>query len=118
MPLPTFTPPVAPSPGTTDKPEFKVLVADFGDGYTQGSADGLNNVQRVLSLNWETLTPAQCNTIMNFLKGTKGTGIFYYTPSNEATALKWTCSEVSDKRGEGGLRSVTATFRQSFNLAT
>lgn len=118
MPLPTFIPPIAPSPGTTDKPEFKVLTADFGEGYTQSAGDGVNNVRRVLSLTWETLLPAQAAVITDFIKARRGFGIFYYTPSNETKALKWTCNDFSDKRGEGGLRTVSATFRQSFNLAT
>ena len=62
----TFTPPYAPIPGTEDKPEYKILQADFGDGYTQSTADGLNNVRRVLTVAWDGLTVAEANAIINF----------------------------------------------------
>lgn len=116
--IPTFTPPVPPSPGTTNKPEFRVLEADFGDGYSAAAGDGINSVRDVLSLEWATLTPTQAVAITEFLRGLKGVGKFWYTPSDETKARKWTCKDYSDKRGEGGMRSVTATFRQSFNLST
>lgn len=118
MTLPTFTPPVPPSPGTTNKPEFRVLSAGFGDSYSQDAPDGINNVRKVLSLAWDTLLPIQAKAITDFLEATRGAGIFYYTPSNEAVPIKWTCREFSDRRGEAGMRTVSATFRQSFNLAT
>lgn len=117
MAIETFVPPIPPSPGTSNKPEFKVLEAEFGDGYTQAGADGLNNIRDVLSLEWETLTPAQAEAIITFIRRQYGARPFWYTPSN-GVRQKWTCKEYTDKRGEGGLRTVTATFRQSFNLVT
>lgn len=118
MALQTFRPPVAPSPGTTNKPEFKTLEADFGDGYSQAGPDGINNVRDILSLSWETLLPSEAKLITDFLRARKGAEPFWYTRSNDTVAKKWTCKEISDKAGEGGLRTVTATFRQSFNLET
>ena len=112
----TFTPPYAPIPGTEDKPEYKILQADFGDGYTQATADGLNNVRRVLTVAWDGLTVAEANAIINFFTIRQGCQPFYYTPSNEATPVKWTCKDHSLVRGQGGLRKVSATFRQSFAL--
>ena len=38
-----FTPSVPPSPGTGDAPEISLNEADFGDGYTQSSPNGINN---------------------------------------------------------------------------
>lgn len=117
MALPTFTPPVPPSPGTTNKPEFAIHEAPFGDGYTGAAAAGLNNVRDVLTLSWDVLLPGQAALITRFLSDRRGVGVFYYTPSNEGAPLKWTCKEFTDKRGEAGMRTVTATFRRSFNPA-
>lgn len=116
MALQIFTPAVPPSPGTTDKPEFKVLRADFGDGYSAAAPNGLNSVRRVLSLAWDTLLPEQARAITGFLQARAGAEAFFYTPSDEQAPVRWTCEDYTDKRGEGGLRTVTATFRQSFNL--
>ena len=72
MAFPTFTPPVPPSPGTANKPKVKLLKAEFGDGYTQTTRDGLNHVRRTLSLKWEFLTPTQAKTISAPLAASRG----------------------------------------------
>lgn len=118
MATPTFTPFRAPDQGTNDKPEFKLRKATFGDGYTQAVPDGLNAVRRVLSLTWGGLTPAQAATIVNFIILQRGATAFWYTPSDEATPVLWTCEDYGDTRGQGGLREIKATFRQSFNPTT
>lgn len=115
MTVPTFTPFRAPRQGTADKPEFKLLSADFGDGYTQEGRQ-LNNIRRVLTLGWEAMTPTQAASIINFIVGQHGTDPFYYTPSDETIPVLWTCKDYSDERGQGGLRTVSLTLRQSFNL--
>lgn len=112
----TFTPPIAPSPGTTVKPTFKLLKAEFGDGYTQTTRHGLNHRRRSISLTWETLTPAQAATIIDFLNARGGDEPFWYTPSDELVPILWTCEEFEDKRKQGGLRTVSAVFVESFNL--
>jgi len=117
MTLATFTPPIAPSPGTTDKPKVKILKADFGDGYSQWAPDGLNNIRRTLSLTWEVLLPAQALAITSFMFTQAAAALpFYYTPSDETTAVKWTCDNWEDKRGDNGIRTVVATLEQSFAL--
>lgn len=116
MTIQTFNPPVRPSPGTRRKPEIKTLVAEFGDGYTQETEDGLNNIRRVMSLRWEVLTPAQADTIEEFLTQHRGTKVFLWTPSNSATPIRWTCKEW--ERIDDKVHSITATFRESFNYAT
>lgn len=117
MTLATFTPPRAPSPGTADKPKVKWLKSDFGDGYSSYAPDGLNNIKRTLSLTWEDCLPTQATSITSFLFAQAALAMpFYYTPSDETTPVKWTCENWEDKRGDGGLRTVTATFDQSFAL--
>jgi phage-related protein len=111
-----FYPPVPPSPGTADKPEVKLFKADFGDGYTQATPAGLNHIRRVLSLRWDMLIPDDCQTILDFLEDHAGCTPFYYAPSDEADPIKWTCEDWSDARLNNGLRSLTATLKQSFTL--
>ena len=118
MSFATFTPPIAPSPGTQVKPKIKLLKAEFGDGYTQYTPDGLNSIKRSLTLNWETLLPSQAASIVSFLTAQGGYKPFYYTPSDETTPIKWLCEVWDDKRGNGGLRTVNATFEESFNIGT
>jgi phage-related protein len=118
MTIQTFTPPRAPDPGSEDSPKIKLLEAEFGDGYTQASPDGINHIRRNMTLSWEFLSPTQALVITNFLQARGGYEPFWWTPSNESTAVKWTCKEWRTKREKGGLVTVNATFIQSFNLLT
>ncbi len=114
MPYTTFIPPVPPSPGTSDTPKIRKLEAEFGDGYSQAVPDGINHIRREMTLDWDLLTPTQSNEIIDFFRARGGCEPFFWTPSDELTPLKWICAEWSDKRGEGGMRSVSAKFMQSF----
>jgi phage-related protein len=117
MTLPTFNPPVAPSPGTADKPEINLLEAEFGDGYSQPTPNGLNHIRRVLRLTWDVLTPDQAESILSFFRARGGSKPFLYTPRDEATPVAWTCREWRDQSITGGLLTVSATLRQSFGAA-
>ncbi len=118
MSVPTFNPPLTPSAGSADKPEIKILEAQFGDGYTQTAADGLNNIRRVVSLKWEVLTIAQASQILAFMNAQQGSEPFYYMIPGEPAAIIWTCKEFGQGFSAYNYRSVTATLRQSFNLVS
>ena len=113
MALPTFTPAVGPSPGTAFKPHIKVLEAEFGDGYSQPTPDGINNVRETVDLRWDGLTEPQMEAINSFLTARKGAEAFYYQPAGFGTAMKWTCKEWTRTLG-GGVWQMTANLVQSF----
>ncbi|UIN38288.1 phage tail protein [Methylobacterium oryzae] len=113
MAVPTFTPPYAPT-DSTDKPEVKLLKAEFGDGYTQTAGDGMNHIRKVVDLSWEVLTPAQAKEIEAFFVARGGFEPFYYTLSDDDTPILWTCEEWSRKRGTPN--TMEATLRQCFTL--
>lgn len=117
MALETFLPCVPPQPGTRNKPEIKLLEAEFGDGYTQAAPDGLNHIRRTLSLSWEKLLPWQKDQIVGFLESQGGYKSFWYTPSNESVPVKWTCKDWDDARADDGM-DVSCQLRQSFTLET
>ncbi|MYZ46463.1 phage tail protein [Propylenella binzhouense] len=116
MSLYTFDPPIAPSPGLVSNIKPRILKAEFGDGYTQASKDGLNHQRRIMNLTWEVLTAAQADEILAFLEAHGGTTPFLYALPGEAAIRKWTAEEWNDERLSVGLRKVTATFTQSFTL--
>ena len=118
MALTTFAPPVAPSPGTTRKPELALLKAQFGDGYTQTARDGLNHIRKVVELKWDVLRQSQAATITAFPEARGGTEPFLYQVPHSPAALKWTCEEWNQVDAANGLCSFTATFRQTFNLVS
>lgn len=111
MPFDTFVPPVMQSPGTKVTPEVKTLEAPFGDGYTQGSPDGINNIRQVASLNWQVLLDDQLQEILDFIHAHKGTIPFYYA-LRDGVVRKWTCKEFTPTWDTPN--TLTATFRESF----
>jgi phage-related protein len=118
MALTTFEPPIDPSPATGRKIDYKILAADFGEGYSQPTRDGYNHRKRKLTLTWDVLTDEQADDIGSFLDERGGDQAFYYTPPRETTPVKWTCSDWSDDVQSSGLRKINATFEQSHTLET
>lgn len=113
MAIETFKPPYAPT-STSEKPELKLLEAEFGDGYTQTAGDGMNHIRKVASLSWDVLTADQAREIEAFLERHGGSAPFLYALDEGETPLKWTCKEWSRKRDTPN--TMEATFRQSFLL--
>jgi phage-related protein len=112
MPLMTFNPPIAPSPGTRHSPKADVLAAEFGDGYTQSAPNGLNHIKQAIVLRWEGLTDDQYQIIRDFFENHGGYLAFYYQPRDRSTPLKWTCKEWSGL--DSSPWSFEAKLEQSF----
>lgn len=113
MSLLTFEPPVGPSPGTSYKPQLSILVADFGDGYSQPTPNGINHIKRRVSLKWDALTYEQMVEIESFFARHGGTRAFYYQPFGERCTLRWTCRDWS-KGSDNGVWKMSAELVQSF----
>lgn len=116
MTIQTFTPPIKPSPGSTRKPELKLLKSEFGDGYTQTARDGLNHKRDVLEIQWDYLTAEQADQIIAFFEAHGGDTPFLYIPPAKAQPVRFTCADWEETYNVRTLRSVKATFRQDFNL--
>ena len=108
-----FTPPVAPSPGTTFTPQVKVLEAEFGDGFSQPTPDGINNIRETVELKWDGLTECEMHAIYDFLTAHKGSQPFLYKPAGYRKPLAWTCKEWTRNLSEG-VWKMTANLIQSF----
>lgn len=112
MPLQTFTPSIAPSPGTQSKPSVNLWVAEFGDGYTQAAPRGLNHIRHNLSLRWNGLTESQMIGLRTFFESHGGYRPFYYSPRGFSEAFKFTCKDWS--MSDNTPWSFEAKFEQSF----
>ncbi|QWY83006.1 minor tail protein M [Rhizobium phage RHph_X66] len=113
MALPTFEPPVGPSPGTSHKPTVNLWESEFGDGYSQAMPKGINHIRKTTSLKWETLTYEEMREIVDFFEERQGSKAFWFKPFGEPLRVKWTCKEW-DYVTNGGIWSVSANFVQSF----
>lgn len=111
--LPTFLPPIGPSPGTSHKRNINLFEAEFGDGYSQPTPKGLNHIRRTVTLKWDALTYQQMEEIIGFFERMGGNQPFYYAPFGVRGAIKWTCKDFSESTNDG-IWSVNAELQQSF----
>ncbi len=88
MALTTF-PAIPPSQSSRRKVQFRVLEAQFGDGYVQPVPDGLNNMLETWDLSFDDIPGADLVTIRNYIDGLGGTKFFYWTPFADSTPKKW-----------------------------
>jgi phage-related protein len=116
MALPTFNPPMRPSPGTGHSPEISLRRTPFGDGFVQASPTGLNHIRKVVSLRWDYLTLDEANEIEAFLIQQGGYRPFWYLLNGETVPRKWVCDTWT--KTDNHPAQVTATFREDFTTAT
>ena len=112
MPFPIFTPPIGPSPGTSNRPKLSLIETEFGDGYTQASPAGLNHIRDVVSLRWDGVTEAQMREIEAFFRARGGHEPFWYQPYGFDALVRWTCKDWSTSASAPW--KVAATLTQSF----
>lgn len=116
MTTPVFTPPTSPSAGATDRPELKILQAEFGDGYNQPTPDGVNHIRTTLALKFELLEAEERSEIVDFLTARKGVEPFLYQLPGSPSARLYTCAEWETTALAASLFTVSATLRQSFQV--
>lgn len=98
----------AESPGTSGEWQPRVLATQFGDGYEQRQADGLNAVKQVWDVVIDAASTAAASAIEAFIRPGMGWQTFDWTPPRQTVALKWKCtafsSALTDVVGEHDLR--------------
>lgn len=117
MALPTFRPPVGPSPGTAHKRQVSLFEAEFGDGYSQPTPKGINHIRKTVSLAWNVLTYEQMREIVGFFERMGGNQPFYFHPFGDPAFRKWTCKEWAESTDEG-VWSVRAELVESYTAAS
>ena len=129
---------VNPTIGFRKTVKAKVLTAQFGDGYSQRTSNGLNSAPKEWTLSFVNQDLTTTNAIKDFLDvgGTSlysgfypeavliqqgsttsmGVEYFYWTPSNETTAYKVICSEYDEEYTSHISRTINCKFTQVFDL--
>lgn len=67
--------------------KWSVLKAQFGDGYKQIAANGLNNKRSTISITYKNLNEEKFDVVMNFFDGLNGAEKFEFTPRGYSTPL-------------------------------
>lgn len=89
MALDVFTPTHQPAPQPTRRQvKRRVNTAQFGDGYSQRSGDGLNSSARVFTAGWDAIPAAEGETYEAFFDAHKYTP-FLWTLPLESVQRKW-----------------------------
>lgn len=99
----------------------KVILAQFGDGYEQRVADGLNNIKEEYSVSFNGRSKQEINAIVSTFNIRAGTTAFNFTipttgtfGDDSETTIKVVCSTYSQSYDSDGFYSCTATFRRVY----
>jgi phage-related protein len=103
-----------PSIDPTGVETFRVRSAQFGSGYKQVAADGINNGSQSWPLTFKGLE-SRIEEIVAFLRAHKGYIPFSWTPPLSAPAL-FTCTSWNINPHGARYYTVTATFEQYFGV--
>lgn len=93
MAIPTFEPPRSPDAPASRKTTSKSYMAEFGDGYTQRTPKGINNLLNEVDLSWTLLDPSDVNELETFFQGLKGVDPFDYAPPFSSVLKRWYAPE-------------------------
>ena len=110
---------VAPDKGFTRSNEPKVYTAEFGDGYEQRLAAGINNIKQSFSVSFANRPKDEIDDIVAFFESKKGATAFDYVFSdtnsgNNEESVKVVCSDWSQTWDYDDFYSLTATFRRVY----
>jgi phage-related protein len=116
MASPAFTPPRPPHLGTSRQVDQTVLNADFGDGYEQVTADGLNSFRDSVTMVWNALTVDEADQVETFWRSVGKATAFWFTPADKEAPSKWRFTDKLQRDDiDGGLQRVSATVRQAYD---
>ncbi len=112
---PTFNPIQPPSYPYSDARRPRVLTTEYGDGYIERAADGINIQARSLSLTWENLFKNESDDVFDFLVERAGHKAFLWVPVDDAAPRKFICPEYRKNKTTATTYTVTATFQEVFD---
>lgn len=106
-----------PAWGTSLDKKPKILKAQFGDGYSQRTKDGINNNPGVWNLSLDEKTDVEADAIMAFLDARGGAEAFYWTPPSSSTQVVVTCENCRRSWKAFNSNTINATFIQQFDAS-
>ena len=115
MSLDVFSPPSDPAVSSARQAKSRIKSAQFGDGYSQRSSDGLNAVTRAFSAQWASIPSTDADTIEAFLEAHTSTA-FLWTPPLDSVQRKWIAGDWSRSYVAGDLVSLSANLTEVFDL--
>ena len=102
-----------PSYGSQKSKKPDVLIAQFGDGYQQSTARGINSTRQSWDLRFQDRDPTELDAIEAYLDATGGYTPFLWT-TPDGVELQFVCREWHRTYDAFGGQGLTATFTQDF----
>ena len=99
--------------GSQEQSKPRVRNVQFGDGYQQRSADGINVAGDSWSLTFANRTDSEAGLILAFLEARNGLESFDWTPPG-GSLQRWVCPEWSKSPTNFGATTITARFVRVF----
>jgi|TARA_R100000479_G_C6341826_1_gene185629 phage-related protein len=98
--------------GFTRQSKPKIHMMDFGDGYSQRIADGINNLQQTMQVSFSTRPKAEIDDLVAFFESLGGVNKFEMTidDTNGNETIKVLCQEWSQTWAFDNFYSLQATF--------
>jgi len=120
-----------PDKGYTRQTQPKILMAQFGDGYSQRLIDGINPLKETINVSFKTREKAEIDHIISFFESKGGVTAFTFTvnqqyyaspgtssetdvTSSDELALKVICSSWNKTHDYADYWSATATFTRVY----
>ena len=106
---------IIPDKGMTRSNEPVIFKAEFGDGYQQRIANGINNLKQEFSVSFATREEAEIDDIVGFFESTNGVTAFDFTfadtnaSGNEET-VKVYVSQFTQNWDYDDFYTLSATF--------
>ena len=109
---------VRPDKGLTRQSTPRVLRVQFGDGYEQRVAEGLNPMQETYNISYANRPKAEIDDIAAFMDDKKGVTKFDYvipdTNNSGETTIKVVCEQYNLTYVNDSSYTFTATFRRVY----
>lgn len=103
------------SGGTQLSERPKLRKTQFGDGYSQRQADGINALAQAWQIRHAEIDDAAADEIIAFLRARGGVEAFEYTPLWHSAPVLFICAEWTRTASEKpGYSDITANFEQTF----
>jgi phage-related protein len=99
--------------GAQEQYEFAVNVINFGDGYEQRSAKGINSVKQTLDVTFTSLSDSDAVIITDFITEHAGAKPFHFTFYINDSKL-YTCISLSKTVVEKGQITISLQFVEAF----
>lgn len=97
--------------------KFRFRKAEFGEGYVQSAADGINPHAQQWRLTFENISTAAAKVITDFLETRGGATSFTWTPPSPwNTEIRVICEDVPEWRFTGpNSGTLSVIFEQRFH---